>query len=124
MHKVALPEKIIKMILKLRKSVLKRSKCLMEVRPAMLPRNVLEVLHGKMYMAFMQHWKEIHNNSDKLHPINSRAGFIRTGGRWRKSKTCFFLRHYNAYEKCQLAVREGKPSSVAATFSLLVSHPC
>lgn len=89
--KVALPEKIIKMILKLRKSVLKRSRCLMEVRPAVLPRNVLEALHGKTCKAFMQHWKEIYNNSDKLHPINSRAGFIRTGGRWRKYKTCLFL---------------------------------
>lgn len=89
--KVALPEKIIKMILKLRKSVLKRSRCLMEVRPAVLPRNVLEVLHGKTCEASMQHWKEIFNNSDKLHPINSRAGFIRTGGRWRKYKTCLFL---------------------------------
>lgn len=54
--KVSLPEKIIKMILKLRKSVLKISKCLMEVRPAVLPRNVLEALHGKTYKAFMQHW--------------------------------------------------------------------
>lgn len=37
----------------------------MEVRPAVLPRNMLEVLCGKMCEASMQCWKEIYNNSDK-----------------------------------------------------------
>lgn len=63
----------------------------MEVRPAVLPRNVLKALRGKMCKASTQHWKGTYNNSDKLHPINSRAGLIRTGGRWRKDKTCLFL---------------------------------
>jgi len=62
----------------------------MEVRAAVLPRNMLGALCGKMCEASMQCWKEIYN-SDKSCPINSRAGLVRTGGRWRKYKTGLFL---------------------------------